>query len=93
MRSFEAKWRGSTPHRSNFQPIHLGGSFAMRPFQAKWRGSTSHCSNFQPIHLDESFTKAPCKPHFDPLGLLHILLIPLPKRDPLFRYREALSLL
>ncbi|GBM57878.1 hypothetical protein AVEN_247492-1 [Araneus ventricosus] len=27
MRSLQAKWHDSTPHRSNFQFIHLGGSF------------------------------------------------------------------
>ncbi|GBN05797.1 hypothetical protein AVEN_88102-1 [Araneus ventricosus] len=31
VRPFQAKWRGSTPRRSNFQSIYLGGSFTDAP--------------------------------------------------------------
>ncbi|GBM50032.1 hypothetical protein AVEN_69612-1 [Araneus ventricosus] len=33
-RPLQVKWRGNTPLRSSFQPIHLGGSFTETP--CKW---------------------------------------------------------
>ncbi|GBM43462.1 hypothetical protein AVEN_9427-1 [Araneus ventricosus] len=35
------KWHGSTPHRSNFQPIHLGGSFREDPCKPHHRSLRS----------------------------------------------------
>ncbi|GBM38463.1 hypothetical protein AVEN_120822-1 [Araneus ventricosus] len=31
VRSLQAKWRGRTPHQSDFQPIHLDGSSTQAP--------------------------------------------------------------
>ncbi|GBO28279.1 hypothetical protein AVEN_126199-1 [Araneus ventricosus] len=44
----QTKWRGSTPHSSNFQPIHLGGSFTEAPRKPPLRSPRATAPTLHP---------------------------------------------
>ncbi|GBN56202.1 hypothetical protein AVEN_97972-1 [Araneus ventricosus] len=63
MRPLQAKWRGSTPHRSNFQPVHLGGPFMEAPCKPHYRSLRFRRAN-APTPLT-GFKTIPARPsHF-----------------------------
>ncbi|GBM41252.1 hypothetical protein AVEN_157704-1 [Araneus ventricosus] len=79
-RPLHAKWRDSTPYRSNFQSIHLGGSFTEAPCKRSLRSHratapTPPAFNTYPLPFDYPF---PTRLHFVVFAFVRQLRRPFP---------------
>ncbi|GBL88763.1 hypothetical protein AVEN_158897-1 [Araneus ventricosus] len=65
------KWRDSTPHHSNFQPIHLGGSFTQAPCKSHYLSLRSPRGTAPTPPLAFKREPPPCFPEKASLSLPH----------------------